>query len=224
MRFARAPKCLIRRPRHRISPCESSRRAIVIVKQTAQPSTSTNATNGPVRRRRARDQCVLDPLVIPLAVIVRDVFGDCASKMPLAERNQPIEALLLDRPHEPLRVAVGCPERRANDPDSRLFEEPARHDSTCGRDQHTTARQCPVDRIGQVTHGLNDECFVRAPRGAGHVDSPRRRLDNGRGVARHQPSHSPHLRQPMRAEKCAPGRRPLATGWDALSFQDVRNR
>lgn len=35
---ARTPKCLIRRPSHRISPCESSRRASVIVKQTAQPS------------------------------------------------------------------------------------------------------------------------------------------------------------------------------------------
>jgi hypothetical protein len=85
---------------------QSLRRAIVIVKQTAQPSTSTNATNGPVRRRRARDQCVLDPLVIPLVVIVRDVFGDCPSKMPLAERNQPIEALLIDRAHEALGVGI----------------------------------------------------------------------------------------------------------------------
>ena len=57
----RTPKCLIRRPSRRIRPCESSRRAMVIVKQTAQPSTSTNATNGPVRHRSACDQCVLDP-------------------------------------------------------------------------------------------------------------------------------------------------------------------
>ena len=48
-RRIRYPKCLIRRPSRRIRLCESSRRAMVIVKQTAQPSTSTNATNCPVR-------------------------------------------------------------------------------------------------------------------------------------------------------------------------------
>ncbi len=38
--------------------------------------------------------------------MVRDVLGDCPSKMPLAERNQPIEALLIDRSHETLGVGI----------------------------------------------------------------------------------------------------------------------
>ena len=39
-------------------------------------------------------------------MIVRDVFGECPSKMPLAERNQPVETLLIDRSHETLGVGV----------------------------------------------------------------------------------------------------------------------
>jgi hypothetical protein len=42
---------------------------------------------GRARWRRAGDQSVLNPLVIPLTVIVRDVFRDGPSEMPLADRN-----------------------------------------------------------------------------------------------------------------------------------------
>ena len=36
------------------------------------------------------------PLVIPLVLIVRDVFRDRPSKVRLTERNQAVEALLFD--------------------------------------------------------------------------------------------------------------------------------
>ena len=65
------------------------------------------------------------------------------------------------------------------------------------------------------------------------MDAPRRQLEDEHGVVRHQPASGPDFRRekvcrhesgPMRAEKRAPGGRPLTTGWDAFRFQDVRDR
>jgi hypothetical protein len=69
------------------------RRALVIVEDSAEPRTPTNRADG-TGRRRSRDQCVRNPLVIPLVMIVRDVFGDRASEMALADWNQLIEVVM----------------------------------------------------------------------------------------------------------------------------------
>ena len=45
--------------------------------------------------------------MIPLTMIVVDEFGKRPSEVSLAEQNQPIETLLLDRSHEALRVRIG---------------------------------------------------------------------------------------------------------------------
>jgi hypothetical protein len=119
-----------------------------------------------------------------------------ATKMPLPRQDHAVEALLLDRPHQPLRirVAVGCSERRRNDPDSRLFEE-LQHGTTpftvTIADHYATTRQYAVNRIRQVTHGLSDEGFARVPSGAGHVDSPRVQLNHEDRVIRHQSTSGP---------------------------------
>src|ERR1017187_4413423 len=73
-------------------PSRQSRGAFIVVEQTAQTRTAANAANDAARRRRTRDQRVLQALVIALVMIVRDVFRDRPSEMPLANRNQPIEA------------------------------------------------------------------------------------------------------------------------------------
>ena len=51
-------------------------------------------------RRLPLDEFVPEPLVIPLAVIVREVLVDGVTKMPLAEEDHPVQALILDRAHE----------------------------------------------------------------------------------------------------------------------------
>ena len=44
--------------------------------------------------------------MIALAMVVLDVLGDRAPEMALAERYDPIEAFLLDRPHEAFGVGI----------------------------------------------------------------------------------------------------------------------
>jgi hypothetical protein len=63
--------------------------------------------------------------MIPLVVVVGHELGYRATKMPLPEQDHALEALLLDRPNESLRVrvAVGCAERCPNDSYSLVFKE-----------------------------------------------------------------------------------------------------
>jgi hypothetical protein len=45
--------------------------------------------------------------MIPLALIVLNKLGDRSPKMAFPDRNQPIQTLFFDRPHESLRVRIG---------------------------------------------------------------------------------------------------------------------
>ena len=57
-------------------------------------------------RRTPINQSIVESLVIPLPMVVFNKFGEGASEMGLAQRHYPIEALVLDRPHEPLGIRV----------------------------------------------------------------------------------------------------------------------
>jgi len=122
-----------------------------------------------VGSREWLNQLVTDALAVSFGMVVGNELRDGAAKMSLPQQNYAIEALLLDRPHEPFRVgvAVGCTEWRANDLDSLSFEK-LQHGAAplpvAIADQYATARQHPVNRIRQATHRLNDEGFVRVPR------------------------------------------------------------
>ncbi len=52
------------------------------------------------------DQPIVDPLVIPLPVIVSRELPGCLPKRRFSEKDHPIEAFIFDRPHEPLGVGV----------------------------------------------------------------------------------------------------------------------
>ena len=52
------------------------------------------------------DQLVSETLVVPLGVVVTDVFVDRGSEMIFSEGDYPVEALLLDREHETLGMGV----------------------------------------------------------------------------------------------------------------------
>jgi hypothetical protein len=53
------------------------------------------------------DERIAQPLMIPLAVIVFDVFGDRPAELAFAERNHAVEArLFFNRPHEAFGVCI----------------------------------------------------------------------------------------------------------------------
>ena len=62
----------------------SSRRARVVIEEPTEPWTSANAAKV-IPGGRALDQFVLNPLVIALAVVMRDVLRDRLPQMTFAE-------------------------------------------------------------------------------------------------------------------------------------------
>src|SRR5262245_30814232 len=74
--------------------------------------------------QRRLDQRVLEPLMIPLTMIMMDELRHGPSEVALAERNQPVEALLLDGSDKTLRVRIRirCPHGRQDDANPRLAE------------------------------------------------------------------------------------------------------
>ena len=76
----------------------SSRCATIVVEGgPAQPLSTVNPINT-IDRRCAVDEFVAQPLVISFTVVMRDELHDRPSEMTFAERDQPIEALIFDRP------------------------------------------------------------------------------------------------------------------------------
>jgi hypothetical protein len=73
-----------------------------------------------ISSREWLNQLVTDALMVSFGMVMGHELGDRATKVPLPQQDYAIEALLFDRPNESLRVcvAVGCAERRSNDPDS----------------------------------------------------------------------------------------------------------
>jgi hypothetical protein len=59
----------------------------------AKPRTTANPTAAPASRR-AGDQFVLKALMISLAVVMLDVFGNRSAEMTFAKRNHAVEALV----------------------------------------------------------------------------------------------------------------------------------
>jgi hypothetical protein len=47
-------------------------------------------------RRHSRDQLIVQPLMIPLAVVMLDILTHGATEMALADRNHSVEAFFLD--------------------------------------------------------------------------------------------------------------------------------
>jgi hypothetical protein len=77
-----------------------------MVQQPAQSLASSDGSIVVLRRWRRDDQSVVEGLMVALKVIVLDEFSDCAAQVPLAEQHELVQALALDRQHEPLGVSV----------------------------------------------------------------------------------------------------------------------
>jgi hypothetical protein len=76
---------------------------LIEIEQPAEPCTASHAT-GKLDHRRDRDEAIVKALVIPFAVEMLDVLCHRPPEMPLADRNQPVEAFFFDRPHEAFRM------------------------------------------------------------------------------------------------------------------------
>jgi hypothetical protein len=51
---------------------------------------------GRVTRRRAREEAIVETLMIPLAVVVLDKLPDRPPEVPLSDRHDPIQTFLFD--------------------------------------------------------------------------------------------------------------------------------
>ena len=69
-----------------------------------EPLAARDVTTGWRGRRQRQDQAMVEPLVIPFVVVVRDELADDATPRALADRDQALEAGVLDGAHEALRV------------------------------------------------------------------------------------------------------------------------
>jgi len=79
---------------------------VIETEQSAEP-VATNDATGPLHVLLFTvDQSVPQPLMVPLAMVVRHVLGDGMSQMSLAQWHDPLQALALDRKHESLRICV----------------------------------------------------------------------------------------------------------------------
>ena len=84
------------------------RRVSVVVPQ--HPAESLPTADAPERPRGAghgRDDRVVESLVIPLGMVMREVLHDRTSQGRFAEEDHPVEALGFDRAHESLDPSVG---------------------------------------------------------------------------------------------------------------------
>ena len=149
-----------RRIHHRAASC----RACVVIEKPAEALTTANPT-APSDGRRAVNEFVAEPLVIPLLVVVGNELGDRPAEMPVAEWNHPVEALMLDRAHEPFGIGIRIRglERRLHHADPSLTQArahgyaPFRVPDT---DQHAMTAQDPLVRRGERATDLAHEDLI----------------------------------------------------------------
>src|SRR5262249_6808885 len=79
---------------------------IVIAQQPAQAVAATNA-GATTLARRWHNQFIAAALLTSLLAFATRRSSDLVQQTPFAEKNQPVQALLANRAHEPLRVGVG---------------------------------------------------------------------------------------------------------------------
>ncbi len=97
---------------------------MIEAQHSAEPLGTLDSAERRFRTIIGLNQPIVDPLVIPLPVIMG---GELAGRFPerlLAEEDHPVETFVLDRPDEPfcVGVQVGRPRRQANDLDSSVVE------------------------------------------------------------------------------------------------------
>jgi hypothetical protein len=192
---------------------------------------------GTVRRL---DQPIIDPLMIPLPVIVNGVLTSCLSKRPLAEEDHAIEALLLDRSNESFGVGVqvGRAVGQAHDFDTGILQEIPERDGELGipvEDEEPFLSEGSIDGIGEVPADLYHPRFTWTGRDSSNVDATCCEFDHEEDIERDESTRCPDLDGeevrggkyvPVGLEELTP-RRPFASlrsGVDSVLSKDVTDR
>src|SRR5215470_12290556 len=79
---------------------------MVITQEAAQPLAALNRPVAADVRAPREQQDIALPLVIPLAVVMLDIFAQRSPQRALAKEEDLAQALLLHRPHPALRIGI----------------------------------------------------------------------------------------------------------------------
>ena len=93
-----------------VGDCRANRLRGGMAIEAKRPSESLNAFDFAAGQRFAAirlDQSIVEPLVIPLRVVMSGELPCRLPKRPFPEEDHPIKTLILDRPDEPFGVGVG---------------------------------------------------------------------------------------------------------------------
>jgi hypothetical protein len=126
--------------------------------------------------RRSRNQLIIETLVIPFAMVVRDKFRDRAPETTLFNRNHPVEAFLFDRSDEPLRIRIRVRSAlgRQDDSDTSVAQVLSHRAAPLPipiADERAMTGQYAVISGSHETHHLAHEQLRRMRRGPEHVDA-----------------------------------------------------
>ena len=169
---------------------------------TEESSKSFAATDGAVSTRWCeafwRNQPIVKTLVIPFPVIMRRECGERSAQMGFAEDDDPIQALLLNRPHEALRIriAVGRLERRLHDANAGVGQGPSEGDAPLGvavTDEDAGPAEYALIGASQHPSDLAYEGVVRIRRRSHEVHAARFEINHEGRVVRDQPAYGPHF-------------------------------
>ncbi len=183
------------------------------------------------------DQPIVDPLVIPLPVIMSGILASGFPKRPFSEEDHPMETFVLDRPNEPLGIGVqvGRTRGQPDDLDAGTNQQVSKRDGVLRipiEDDEVLVREESVDGVGEVAPDLHHPGFVRTRRDPYDLDPARRQLDDEEHVEgdksadtpdfdREEVARSKHV--PVALEKLTPRHSPspFRGGIDSVLFQNV---
>ena len=185
------------------------------------------------------DQFVSESLVVSLAVIVGDLLVDGVAEMHLAEKDDPVEALLFDRANEPFDVRV-CVRRlvgREHDLRPRLLKallESGGEFRIAVAEEEAAVEEKTIDGIGEVSGDLFHEIVTKRWRTCGEVNTPRGHLHDEKQIIRHQAAFRPDFNGreidgcqyvPMRLDERRPRclSLPVGSRFDPVLFENVSN-
>ena len=144
-----------------------------------EPLAALDATTGWRCRRQRQDQAIVEPLVIPFVVVVRDELADGATPRALADQDHALEAGFLDGAHEALRVGVQVrrPGGASDGGDIGRGERVAHgrpEERVAVMDEEPSLSQASVLDIGGVPHELGAPRPMLAPVAVDRSPSPPR--------------------------------------------------
>lgn len=146
--------------------------AVVILAHAAEALAALNRARRSSNLLARVDELVLKPLMVALGVVVSQILADGVPQGTFAEEDHPVQALFLDRAHEPLQMGVQV--RRARREQCRLDAGLLQLGLILGgelrvaiQQQIARAVQKAVFAVGEIAGNLLDPGIIGTGRDAG---------------------------------------------------------